>query len=246
MNCDRRREAVASVRGLIGERACLRTTRGAISFAVAPGVFMASTVDALLPLSLLEAVRNIDTPQGDFEAELTHELRNKRFGLSETVYAQIRRYSDLVRRHQRASQEEAVALAKLLGRRPDVEAVYRDAGRHLARESYLTISPFKRRAMLVLPAIIARPIALRQLVRLAERYLNARVTRLGGFVLLEVPESVTLDSAPRAIGCAYYESCFRELLRLLINGAGAIEHVRCASRGEGTCAWRAEWRSGAR
>jgi predicted hydrocarbon binding protein len=207
---------------------------------------MAATVDALLPLSFLEAVRNIDSPQGDFEAELTHELRNKRFGLSDTVYAQIRRYTDLVKRNQRSSLEEAVALARLLGRRPDAEAVFREAGRQIARESYLTISPVRRRLMELLPSLLARPIALRQMTRIAERYLNGRVTRMGSFVLLSVPESVTLDSAPRATGCAYYESAFRELLRLLINGAGAIEHVRCGARGEGACEWRAEWKSGAR
>ena len=207
---------------------------------------MAATVDALLPLSFLEAVRNIDSPQGDFEAELTHELRNKRFGLSDTVYAQIRRYTDLVKRRERPAMDEAVALARLLGRRPDAEAVFREAGRHLARESYLTISPFRRRMMELLPSLLARPIALRQLTRISERFLNGRLTRQGSFVLLAVPESVTLDSAPRATGCAYYESAFRELLRLLINGAGAIEHVHCASRGEGRCEWRAEWRSGAR
>jgi predicted hydrocarbon binding protein len=207
---------------------------------------MAATVDALLPLSFLEAVRNIDSPQGDFEAELTHELRNKRFGLSDTVYAQIRRYTDLVKRNQRSSLEEAVALARLLGRRPDAEAVFREAGRQIARESYLTISPVRRRLMELLPSLLARPIALRQMTRIAERYLNGRVTRMGSFVLLSVSESVTLDSAPRATGCAYYESAFRELLRLLINGAGAIEHVRCGARGEGACEWRAEWKSVAR
>jgi hypothetical protein len=34
-------------------------------------------------------------------------------------------------------------------------------------------------------------------------------------------------------------------VRLLVGGTGAVEHVRCTSRGEGTCEWRAEWRSGA-
>ena len=202
---------------------------------------MADTVDSLLPLSFLEAVRNVDSPQGDFEAELTHELRNKRLGLSDTVYAQIRRYTDLVKRNQRATHDEAVALAKLLGRRPDAEAVFREAGRHLAREAYLTIGGFTRRSIAVLPALIARPIALRQLKRLAERYLNGRVTRVGGSVMLEVPESVTIESAPRTVGCAYYEATFRELLRLLVNGGGAIEHVRCIGRSEGSCEWRADW-----
>ena len=223
-------------------RIALRRVAAPVSLAQAFRSLMAETVDSLLPLSFLEAVRNIDSPEGDFEAELTHELRNKRFGLSDTVYAQIRRYTDLVKRNQRSTYEEAVALATLLGRRTDAEAVFREAGRHLARESYLTIPGFTRRMIQVLPSIFSRPIALRQLRRLATRYLNATVTRVGSSVMLDVSESVTLESAPRAVGCAYYESTFRELLRLLINAGGAIEHVRCASRGEGSCAWRAEWK----
>ena len=62
---------------------------------------MAATVDPLLPLSLLEAVRNVDTPQGELEAEFVAELRNKRLGLSDTVHAQIRRYVEAVRKEQR-------------------------------------------------------------------------------------------------------------------------------------------------
>jgi predicted hydrocarbon binding protein len=68
------------------------------------------------------------------------------------------------------------------------------------------------------------------------------VSRVGASVMLEVRESVTIDSAPRSAGCAYYEAGLRELLRLLVNGGGSVEHVSCASRGEGTCSWRADWR----
>ena len=52
---------------------------------------MLATVDALLPLSLLEAVRDVDTPEGVLETEFVDELRNKRLGLSDTVYSQIQR-----------------------------------------------------------------------------------------------------------------------------------------------------------
>src|SRR3569832_2780639 len=105
---------------------------------------MLATVDALLPLSLLEAVRDVDTPEGVLEAEFVDELRNKRFGLSDTVYTQIKRHTEAVRRNQRTAQEEAVALAKLSGRRPDAEAGLRAAGRFLAREAYMTVSPVTR------------------------------------------------------------------------------------------------------
>lgn len=203
---------------------------------------MPDTVDALLPLSFLEAVRNVDTPVEDFEAELVGELRNKRLGLSDTVYNQIKRFTEAVRRGQRTSFDEAVGLARLLGRRPDAEAVFRAAGRHLASESYRTLGGISRRLMLLLPALVARPIALRKVRRLAARHLDGRISRVGSNVLMEVPGSVTADAAPRSIGCTYYEASLKELLRLTVNAGGGVDHVRCASRGEGTCQWRMEWK----
>ena len=203
---------------------------------------MAVTVDPLLPLSLLEAVRTIDLPTGELETEFVHELRNKRLGLSDTVFAQIKRYAEAAKRKQRPQADEAIALAKLIGRRPDAEVVFREAGRFLARQSYQTISPFTRRMMLSLPAIIARPIALRHVRRITRRYVAGAIRRVGSTILLEVRDSITLDAAPRLAGCSYYESALRELMQLLVGGVGAVDQVRCASRGEGTCEWRAEWR----
>jgi predicted hydrocarbon binding protein len=203
---------------------------------------MLATVDALLPLSLLEAVRDVDTP-GDLESEFVDELRNKRLGLSDTVYLQIKRYAEAVRKRQRTAQDEAIALAKLIGRRPDAEAVFRAAGRYLARESYSTINGFSRRMLRLLPSVIARPLALRKARRVAGRYANGSVRRVGGYVLLEVPRSVTLNTAPGSVGCSYYEAMLRELLRLLIGGVGSVDHVRCSGRGEGTCEWRADWKT---
>src|SRR5947209_603803 len=204
---------------------------------------MLTNVDALLPLSLLEAVRNVDTPSDQFDTEYADELRNKRLGLSETVYAQIKRHTEAVRRRQRIDKDEAIALAKLIGRRPDAEAVFRAAGRFMGRESYGTIPAVSRKLMRLLPSALARPLAFRRAKKIASRYLNGNVRRVGGFLLLEVPRSIMVGTAPGAIGCAYYEAAFRELLLLLIGSIGAVEPVRCIGRGEGTCEWRADWRS---
>jgi predicted hydrocarbon binding protein len=203
---------------------------------------MLATVDALLPLSLLEAVRDVDKPEGVLEAEFVDELRNKRLGLSDTVYSQIKRYTEAVRRNQRTAQEEAVALAKLIGRRPDAEAVLRAAGRFLAREAYMTVSPVTRGMVRVFPALVSRPMALRQVRRIARRYLNGNVRRVGTSVLLEIPRSITVGVAAGDVGCAYYEATLRELLRLLVGTTGSVEHTRCEGRGEGSCEWRADWR----
>ena len=204
---------------------------------------MLATVDALLPLSLLEAVRNVDTPSDQFDAEYVDELRNKRLGLSDTVYAQIKRHTEAVRKGQRTGQDEAIALAKLIGRRPDAEEVFRSAGRYMARQSYRTISPVTRKMMRLMPSAMARPLAFRRAKKIAARYLNGNVRKVGSFLMFDVPRSITLGTAPGSLGCTYYESSLRELLLLLIGSIGAVEHVRCAGRGEGSCEWRADWRS---
>jgi predicted hydrocarbon binding protein len=203
---------------------------------------MLATVDALLPLSLLEAVRDVDTPEELLEAEFVDELRNKRLGLSDTVYIQIKRYTEAVRRNQRTAQDEVIALARLIGRRPDAEAVLRAAGRFLAREAYMTVSPVTRGLLRFMPSLVARPMALRNARRIARRYLNGNVRRVGTYVLLEVPRSITVGVASGGAGCAFYEATLRELLRLLVGTTGAVEHTRCEGRGEGSCEWRADWR----
>jgi len=204
---------------------------------------MLATVDALLPLSLLEAVRNVDTPSDQFDAEYVDELRNKRLGLSDTIYVQIKRHSEAARKGHRIGQDEAIALARLIGRRPDAEEVFRAAGRYMGRQSYKTISPVSRKMMRLLPSAIARPLAYRRAKKIASRYLNGNMRRVGSFLLLDVPRSITLNTAPGGVGCTYYEASLRELLLLLIGSIGAVEHVRCTARGEGTCEWRADWRS---
>jgi predicted hydrocarbon binding protein len=207
---------------------------------------MLATVDALLPLSLLEAVRDVDTPEGVLDTEFVDELRNKRFGLSDTVYTQIKRYTDSVRKNQRTAQDEAIALARLIGRRPDAEAVLRAAGRFLASQAYMTVSPVTRGSLKMMPSMISKPVAFRKLRRISRRYLNGSVRRVGQFILLEVPRSVTVGVAPGSTGCAFYESTLRELLRLLIGATGSVEHTRCEGRGEGACEWRADWRGAER
>lgn len=202
---------------------------------------MPVTVDALLPLSLLESVRGADTPE-DAEAEYVHELRNKRLGLSDTVYAEIQRYTEDAKKNRRVGNEKALAIATLIGRRPDAETVFRSAGQRLAGQMYGSISGTRRALIRFLPAFISRPMALAAGRRVTRKYLNGSLDRVGGYLMLSVADSATANTGPRGIGCTFYEASFGELLRLLVEGGGAIEHVRCIERNEGSCEWRAEWR----
>ena len=204
---------------------------------------MSATVDSLVPLALLEAVRTVDLPDEELETEFVEELRIKRFGLSDTVHAQIRRYHDAVKRGQRATEDEAAGIARLIGRRPDAEAVFREAGRNIARRTYARVPALVKRLTRLLPALFARPLALAQIRNIGARYLGGDVRRVGASIHLDVKASVTLDAAPKQAGCTFYESALRELMQQLVDGVGAVEHVRCASRGEGSCEWRAQWRA---
>jgi hypothetical protein len=186
-------------------------------------------VDARLPLSLLEAVRAIDTPDAELDVDLVHELRNKRFGLSETVHAQIRRYTDAVRRQQRVQYDEVLALSRLIGRR-------------VARSAVSSLSGTARKAAIGLPALLGRPIALRQLRKLSRHFLNGRLLRHGSSIVLEVTAPVSADAAPRGAGCGLYEAALRESLQTLAGAEGLVEHVACRSRGDASCQWRTDWR----
>jgi len=97
-----------------------------------PKVTVAGGTPAIVPLSLLEALRNLDTPVGDGLDELAGEIVAKRFGLSSTVAAQIQRYQDAHRRGLPVPADETVGVFRLVGRRPDSALVYADAGRRAA------------------------------------------------------------------------------------------------------------------
>lgn len=235
--CVSRHITLRDVSSLIDNPLARPTPLGTPAFATAGG-----PVDARLPLALLEAVKAIDTPESELDAEMVHELRNKRLGLSETVLLQIRRYQDAVRRQQRVAFDEALALSRLIGRRPDADLAFREAGRRWARALVATIGASRRTAITSLPSLIGRPIALRRLRKLARRYMDASIVRQGSTLLLEVSAPVTVDSAPNAVGCGMYEAAFRESLLVLADIDGAVDHVLCRARGDSTCQWRAEWR----
>lgn len=204
---------------------------------------MPGFVNALVPLSLLEAVRSIDIPEGDdVEVEYVQEHRNKRLGLSDTVIAQIRRYKDAMKRGQPIAVHEAAGIARLIARRGDASEIFVRAGTFLATRMYKMISASTRQIIHLLPGFVARPLAFRQLRKAGARYFAAEVRRVGASIVVGVRESVTGGGSPKSSGCIYYESAVREMLRLLVNGGGMVDHVHCLDRGEDICEWRAEWR----
>jgi predicted hydrocarbon binding protein len=204
---------------------------------------MPPTVNARIPLSLLEAVRRKDTPESDAEEEYVQELRNKRLGLSDTVYQQIRRYSEAAKKGHGIPYAEVSGLGTLIGRRPDAEEVFENAGKILANDVYAAISGTLRKTIRLLPGVVARPLGLNQMRQFAARFFGGTLTRSGNLLALSITNSVTVNSAPDSVGCTYYASALQELLRLLMSGGGSVDHVSCMQRGDKRCEWQAEWRS---
>ncbi|MEK7381422.1 MAG: hypothetical protein AAB075_10460, partial [Gemmatimonadota bacterium] len=122
-------------------------------------------IHAILPLSLLEAMRNLDTPIDDGLAELAHEMVAKRLGLSNTVAIQIERLGALAERQGTVPIEEAVSVFRLVSRRADAQLVFADAGRRAARYAARRVAPLSRRLLQFGPRGLRRRLGLKAAAR---------------------------------------------------------------------------------
>src|SRR5918994_629125 len=127
------------------------------------------TVPALIPLSLLEAIRNLDTPVEDGLEELAEEIVVRRLGLSPTVAAQIQRYRHAAERGGSVEVDETVSVLRLIGRRVDAALVFADAGRRAARYAARGRGGSSRTLLKLSPQKVARRLALRSAARVARR-----------------------------------------------------------------------------
>ncbi len=190
-------------------------------------------------MSLLEALRNLDTPVEDGLEELAGEIVAKRLGLSSTVAAQIARYQELVRRGGRVPLEEALAVFRLAGRRPDAPLVFADAGRRAARYSARSSSLPVRALVHAAPGLVSRKVGAGAATRAARRVFHAefRITGSGAEARVVLPLSV--QAVPDGSACTFYGAALGELLRLFTGFEGAMLHEYCRGRGDVGCRWRA-------
>ncbi|HXG44907.1 MAG TPA: hypothetical protein VNJ71_09155 [Gemmatimonadales bacterium] len=196
-------------------------------------------VPTLIPLSLLEALRNLDTPVEDGLDELAGEIVAKRLGLSATVAAQIERYQAQVKRGVPVALDEALSVFRLAGRRPDAALVFADAGRrtarHLARRQPLLL----RGAIRALPGGLGRRLGARAARSAARRQLGVALAVTESGARAESAKPLSILALPDGSACGFYGAALSELLRVLAGFEGAMIHERCRARGDPLCAWRA-------
>jgi hypothetical protein len=199
----------------------------------------------MLPLVLLEAMQNIDTPPDDGLGALEHELAAKRLGLSPTLAAQIRRYREQAEDGDEVGRDDVEAIFRLIGRRPDAELVFADAGRRAARFAAREQGGGSRALAAVSPGRLATSVRMRTASSLAARWLLIELRRTDEGPRAEAGgASLALAAGPSGVGCAFYTAALGELLRLVAQFEGVMVHEACRTRGDARCIWRAERASG--
>jgi hypothetical protein len=184
-------------------------------------------VHSIVPLAVLEAVKNLDTPVEDGLTEFADELLVKRLGLSPTIQMQLEEFEQLVRKDVRVEAAHVEALLRLVGRRPDADLVFADAGRRAARRAVKRMSGVSR---------LFRHAAAR---RAARAVLGAELGWEQRLPVARVTDPIAIQATPDGTACGFYAAGLVELLRLLVGYEGAMVHVACRARGGTGCEWRA-------
>ncbi|MFN2571547.1 MAG: hypothetical protein ABR537_08060 [Gemmatimonadales bacterium] len=192
-------------------------------------------VHSIVPLALLEAVKNLDTPVEDGLTEFADELLVKRFGLSNTVQMQLAEFEQLVRKDARVEPAHVEALLRLVGRRPDADLVFADAGRRAARRAVKRMTGLSRLAAHTAPRMFGHVAARRA----ARAVLGADLGREQRLPVARVGDPIAIQATPDGSACGFYSAGLVELLRLLVGYEGAMLHVACRARGGAACEWRA-------
>jgi hypothetical protein len=196
------------------------------------------SVPALIPLSLLEAIRNLDTPVEDGLEELAEEIAVRRLGLSPTVAAQIQRYRQAADRGGSVETEETISVLRLVGRRADARLVFADAGRRAARYAARGGGGPSRTLVMVSPGRVARRLALRSAARLSRVIFGGELKPRPENVEVRMQAPLSIEALPTGEACGFYGAVYQELLRTLTGFEGALIHEQCRSRGEDACVWR--------
>ena len=197
------------------------------------------TAHSILPLSVLEAMRVLDSPSDEEVAEYVDELLKKRLGLSGTVAAQIGRYEQVVRKGGSVPHAELEQILRLAGRRTDAALVFAEAGRKAARRALRRLPGSARWSARYLPGPLRRAIGFRAARGAAGDVLDVRLARAQGVVTARLDHRVAVQATEDGAACAFYASALAELLRQLVEFEGGMTHIRCRARGDERCEWRA-------
>ncbi len=195
------------------------------------------SINAIVPLAVLEAVRSLDRPSSVVLEELPQDFVPKRLGASRTVQGQIERYANVVARGGAVDPEEVIQLFRLVARRNDAGLVFSDAGRRAARHAMRDVSAAARGLHRALPARARHRMGFRLAQRISQRVFGVAASRdeTGRVTVVGAPPSV--DAVPGGEACALYGAGVSELLRTLAGVEEEVTHAACRAHGGDACRW---------
>lgn len=191
-----------------------------------------------LPLAILESVRQHDRPAEVLEDEDLAASLPRRLGLTGVVESQIQRYEVARKRREWIPFEDVANLLRLVLRRPDSEAIMRQAGhelaRHHGRKALYRLATLAR----LLPHALSSRIAKRTVQRLMRRIgggVPIRVTRTPFKV--EVDNPVTARADKYGVACILYSAAIEEAVQHATGRRPQVEHAACEAKGDRKCIW---------
>jgi hypothetical protein len=192
---------------------------------------------ALLPLALLEAVREHDRPLELLENEDLTVSLPRRLGLTGVVSSQIHRYEQAAGSGGRVPAIDVASLMQLVLRRPDAESIVLETGRRITRHRLGADVPASARVLRRWDRLVFIPLrrAARRLLRGLVGDVKTTVTR---------PLTVRMGRAPLGnagiYSCGVYTGALDELVRLYSSQRHTVKHVQCTARGDALCEWTVE------
>lgn len=194
-----------------------------------------------LPLAILESIRQHDRPEEVLEDEDLAASLPRRLGLTGVVESQIHRYRIARKRREQIPFEDVANLLRLVLRRPDSEAILREAGHELAqhhsRKALYRLATLAK----LLPHALSSRIAKRTVRRLMRRIgggVPIRVTRTPFRVEVESP--VTARADKWGVACILYGAAIEEAVQHATGRRPEVEHVACEAKGDTKCVWTVE------
>ncbi len=191
-----------------------------------------------LPLAILESVRQHDRPAEVLEDEDLAASLPRRLGLTGVVESQIHRYRIARKRREHIPFDDVANLLRLVLRRPDSEAILREAGHEAARHH-------GRKALYRLAAL-ARLLPHALSTRIAKRSVSQLMRRIGGGVPIrvirepfqvEVQSPVTARADQYGVACVLYTGAIEEAAMHSMGRRPIVEHVACEAKGDEKCVW---------
>lgn len=188
-------------------------------------------------LAILESLRVTDTPSETIDDEEFTQSLPRRLGLSEVIDTQIRRYTSMRDSGYTLDVSELNDLLRLIGRRPDAEAVFAAAGTRLARQHFDDQFVLTRASRRMFPVQVRERFMLRSAGRIARAVSpSSAVSTSQSPPGLEVEDCV-LSDVGSGLACSMLTAAMQECLERYVKDGGLVQHKSCKGRGSDACTW---------